>query len=208
MVIARTARTTLLAQATEIAREYKDEGYSLTLRQLFYQLVAKALIPNADESYKRLGDVLGDARLAGEFDMDLIIDRGRDAKPSKHHECKLDVNVALDEAGSYLRALPHWSIAVDRWFGQPNYVSCWVEKEALAGVFEKPSAYAKRMTAGKRRSKSWKQRSAPHRMLASTRSATTKRVIPTNPAAVSSAASSIFSERTHDARGSGRRRGS
>jgi hypothetical protein len=131
-------RTELLDEARAIAESYRTDGYDLTLRQLYYQCVAKALIPNSDESYKRLGDTLGDARLKGDFDMDLLVDRGRDAKPSKHHEAKLDVDVALDEAGRYLKALPHWSIAVDRWFGQPKYVSVWVEKEALAGVFDKP----------------------------------------------------------------------
>ena len=134
----KLTRADLLDAAREIAENYKSQGYDLTLRQLYYQCVAAAKIPNSDESYKRLGDTLGNARLAGDFDMDLIIDRGRDAKPSKQHECKLDVDVALTEAESYLRALPHWSIAVDRWFGQPNYVSCWVEKDALSGVFERP----------------------------------------------------------------------
>lgn len=134
----KLTRSDLLDEARTIAENYRNQGYDLTLRQLYYQLVAAAVIPNADESYKRLGDTLGDARLAGEFDMDLLVDRGRNARPSKQHECKLDVDVALGEAGHYLQALPHWSITVDRWFGQQNYVSVWVEKEALAGVFEKP----------------------------------------------------------------------
>lgn len=131
-------RADLLSEATRIAETYRGQGYDLTLRQLYYQCVSKALIPNSDESYKRLGDVLGDARLEGNFDMDLIVDRGRNARASKHHECKLDVDVAIKEAGKYLQALPYWSIAVDQWFGQPKYVAVWVEKEALAGVFEKP----------------------------------------------------------------------
>ena len=131
-------RSELLTAAREIAEEYAAQGYSLTLRQLYYQCVSKAIVPNSDESYKRLGDILGDARLKGDFGMDLIVDRGRNAGHSSHHESKLDVSVALGEAGAYLRALPFWSIAVDRWFGQSRYVSCWVEKEALAGVFEQP----------------------------------------------------------------------
>ena len=134
----KLTRSDLLDVAKEIAENYKNQGYDLTLRQLYYQCVAAAKIPNADESYKRLGDTLGDARLAGEFDMDLIVDRGRNARASKQHECKLDVEVALTEASSYLKSLPYWSIAVDRWFGQPTYVSVWVEKDALSGVFEKP----------------------------------------------------------------------
>jgi len=134
----KISRGDLLVEATRVAESYRDQGYDLTLRQLYYQLVAAAIIPNADEAYKRLGDTLGDARLRGDFDMDLLVDRGRDAQPSKHHECKLDVDDALREAGEWLRALPHWSITADRWFGQPLYVSTWVEKDALSGVFEKP----------------------------------------------------------------------
>jgi len=118
-------RTELTDAARAIAEDFKRQGYDMTLRQIYYQCVKAAKIPNSDESYKRLGNALGDARLAGEFDMDLIVDRGRDAKPSQQHECKLNVDTALSEAGHYLTRLPHWSISIDRWFGQPNYVSVW-----------------------------------------------------------------------------------
>ena len=132
------SRSALLREATAIAVDYKSRGYSLTLRQLYYQLVAGAVIPNADESYKRLGDTLGDARLDGRLDPDLIVDRGRNAKPSKHNVCMLNVNEAEMKAASWLRSMPYWSITTDRWFGQPIHVSVWVEKDALSGVFEKP----------------------------------------------------------------------
>ena len=135
---AKMTRTELLVQATLMAEQYRDDGYSLTLRQLYYALVSEGLIPNANESYKRLGDVLGAARLAGDFEMDLVVDRGRSAGGSKQHECKLDVKTALTDAGKYVAAIPHWAIEVDRWFGQATYLSVWVEKEALAGVFEPP----------------------------------------------------------------------
>lgn len=131
-------REELLTKATEIAEDYQRKGYSLTLRQLYYQCVATGIIPNADASYKRLGDVLGDARLAGDFDMDLIEDRGRDAGGSKQLDCDIDVNEALVKAASYVEAIPRWTISIDRWFGQPKYVSVWVEKDALSGVFQKP----------------------------------------------------------------------
>lgn len=134
----KMSRSDLLNEARTIAEEYRDAGYSLTLRQAYYQCVARGLIPNSQESYKRLGDVLGDARLKGDFEMDLIVDRGRSAGGSKHVECKLDVDEASSEAGEYVRSIPHWTIMTDKWFGQSTYVSCWVEKEALAGVFETP----------------------------------------------------------------------
>ena len=132
------SREDLLTEATTIAEEYRDDGYSLTLRQLYYQCVAQAIIPNSDKSYKRLGDTLGQARLSGNFDMDLLVDRGRNAGPSKHHLCKIDAQEALKEAQKYVRSIPHWSIEVDRWFGQSTYTSVWCEKDALSGVFEGP----------------------------------------------------------------------
>lgn len=132
------SRLDLVDAAREVAESYRGDGYDMTLRQLYYQLVAKGLIPNLQESYKRLGDALGNARLAGEFDFDLLVDRGREAGASKHVKAVIDVDAALIEAGRYVAAVPHWTIEVDRWFGQPIYVSVWVEKEALSGVFEKP----------------------------------------------------------------------
>lgn len=131
-------RDELLGHAVEVAKDYQKAGYDLTLRQLYYQLVSQALIPNSNPSYKRLGNTLGEARLGGNFDMDLLVDRGRNAQGSKQSECKLNVGTALEEAERWLCALPHWAVSVDRWYGQPLHVSVWVEKDALSGVFQKP----------------------------------------------------------------------
>jgi len=131
-------RSDLLDEATAMAEQYRDDGYSLTLRQLYYALVSEGLIPNSQNSYKRLGDVLGNARLEGDFEMDLIVDRGREAGASAQNEVKTDVDDAEGEARRYIRAIPHWAITIDRWFGQRSHVSVWVEKEALSGVFDKP----------------------------------------------------------------------
>lgn len=32
--------------------EYQEQGYSLTLRQVYYQMVARDIIPNNERSYK------------------------------------------------------------------------------------------------------------------------------------------------------------
>ena len=55
----------LIAQANEIIEEYQAQGYILTLRQLYYQFVSRDLIENSQRSYKRLGSIVNDARLAG-----------------------------------------------------------------------------------------------------------------------------------------------
>ena len=115
----------LIDDANSIIREYVGAGYDLTLRQLYYQLVSRDTIPNTTQSYKRLGSILNDARLAGLVDWDAIVDRTR-----------------------YLRSLSHWakpsgvlrdawkSYRVDRWEGQECRPEVWIEKDALIGVIE------------------------------------------------------------------------
>lgn len=132
------SRTELLDEATRIAEGYRDDGYDLTLRQLYYALVSAGLIGNSQKNYIRLGDVIGAARLEGDFDPDLLVDRGRKAGKSAHAECLLDVNVAIDDTADYLRQIPALTIRTDAWFGQRTYVSVWVEKDALTGVFHEP----------------------------------------------------------------------
>ena len=42
-------------QINLILAEYNRQGYILTLRQLYYQLVSRDIIPNDDREYKKLG---------------------------------------------------------------------------------------------------------------------------------------------------------
>ena len=44
-----------IRQAQEIISDYRAAGYTLTLRQLYYQFVARGLIENTERSYKNLG---------------------------------------------------------------------------------------------------------------------------------------------------------
>jgi hypothetical protein len=115
-----------IEQANGIIDEYLADGYELTVRQLYYQFVARDLIANTQKQYNRIKSVVSDARLAGMIDWDAIVDRTRN-----------------------LRRLPHWSspasvvssaaagYAIEKWKRQPCRVEVWVEKEALAGVFER-----------------------------------------------------------------------
>ena len=115
----------LLAHAVRVADEYMAEGYQLTLRQLYYQLVARDIIPNAQSWYKRLGDVVTKARMSGWLDWDAIVDRGRTpVMPSQWDSPTHILNVAAD------------SYRTDRWQGQETYVEVWVEKDALMGILE------------------------------------------------------------------------
>lgn len=108
-----------------IVSEYIAQGYRLTVRQLYYQLVARGFIENTERSYKRTTGLVNDARLAGLIDWDAIEDRTRSFAKRPHWETGNDILDAV--AGQYY---------ADMWRGQDARVFVIVEKEALAGVLE------------------------------------------------------------------------
>ena len=67
----------VIMQANAIINEYLAKGFTLTLRQLYYQFVARGLIPNTQRSYNRLGNIISNARMAGLTDWNAIEDRTR-----------------------------------------------------------------------------------------------------------------------------------
>src|SRR5260221_13432982 len=74
----------IIARANSICREYAAQGYDLTLRQLYYQFVARGFIPNTAESYNKLGNVVNRARLGGYLDWGYIVDRTRNLEHVAH----------------------------------------------------------------------------------------------------------------------------
>lgn len=119
-------REETLDKAEEILAEYQAQGYDLTLRQLYYQFVARGLIPNTQREYKKLGDVISDGRYAGRIDWNSINDRTR---YTREHNSWDDPSSIIDSAAQ--------SFQLDLWEGQPNHVEVWVEKDALVGVIER-----------------------------------------------------------------------
>lgn len=113
----------LIERVNSIISEYDAQGYELTLRQVYYQLVARGFIPNNERSYKNLGELINNGRLAGLIDWYAIVDRTRNLRRNSHWKCPSDV---IDSA--------RYSYMLDRWVNQPNYVEVWVEKDALIGI--------------------------------------------------------------------------
>lgn len=111
-------------QAVSIVNEYQAQGYTLTLRQIYYQFVARDMLPNVQTEYKRLGTIISDARLAGMIDWEAIEDRTRNLESLAH----------WDDPQEIVRSCSN-QFRVDRWDNQPCRVEVWIEKEALAGVF-------------------------------------------------------------------------
>lgn len=125
-------RSSLLVidQANDIARTYAAQGYDLTLRQMYYQFVARDLIPNTHKEYKRLGAILNNARNAGLMDWNHMIDRTRQQVSPP----------AWDSPRQIIRASAN-QFQRDLWTetGQVTRPQIWVEKDALEGVIARPA---------------------------------------------------------------------
>jgi hypothetical protein len=119
------ARLAMVNYANTIIREYQTQGFTLTLRQLYYQFVSRDLLPNKQSEYKRLGSVINDARLAGLIDWDAIEDRTRNLKSESFWSSP---NEILESAAYGYRA--------NIWESQDYYIEVWLEKEAVVGVIE------------------------------------------------------------------------
>lgn len=119
----------LIRIAEQICTDYADQGYDITLRQLYYQFVARGHIANKQSEYKRLGTIVNDARMAGLIDWEHVVDRTRNPEhPSVWRDPAHIVQIVAEQ------------FAINKWKTQPNYVEVWVEKEALAGVIERIGA--------------------------------------------------------------------
>ena len=115
----------LLQKSVEVINEYEAQGYRLTLRQLYYQLVSRDVIPNEDNWYKQLGEVVSNGRLAGFIDWDSIVDRNRNPVMPQQWDSPAEILQAAAEG-----------FRLDRWKGQRYHVEVWCEKDALSGVIE------------------------------------------------------------------------
>jgi hypothetical protein len=119
----------IISKANEILDEYALLGLDLTLRQLYYQFVARDIIPNTFKEYKKLQNTINDARLAGLIDWDRIEDRTRN----------LETFSSYRSGESAIRNLSIY-YTENKWLDQPKHVEVWVEKDALLGVIEKASS--------------------------------------------------------------------
>jgi hypothetical protein len=122
----RPASLEIIEKCNVILKRYDAAGYDMTLRQLYYQLVAADEIPNNPRSYDNLGALVNDARLAGLIDWNYLVDRTRNLQSVGHWQTPGDIMNAV--AAQY---------RIDKWETQPMRPEVWIEKEALAGVFER-----------------------------------------------------------------------
>jgi hypothetical protein len=116
----------LIDQCNTILETYDEEGFDLTLRQLYYQLVSKNIIENNEKSYTNIGNIVSDARMTGLIDWNHIVDRVRHVRRSPNWNDPTEI-LRSAAVGFHL----------DWWSTQEHRIELWVEKEALIGVIEK-----------------------------------------------------------------------
>lgn len=131
----KTSRA-VLENVIEVLTRLQAQGYTLTLRQLYYQLIAGDLLPdswkdkvtgskNNTSSYKRLGNIVSQGRLSGILDWSTIEDRGRTVKTTIHWENPRNI---LNAAAKQFRK--------DKWINQDNFVFVMCEKDAVSNIIE------------------------------------------------------------------------
>jgi hypothetical protein len=114
----------------KIIEEYLQQGYKLTLRQLYYQLVSRGIIANSLKEYAKLSKLLVQGRMAGIVDWDAIEDRIR--VPFIPYWVHGVADAIMDTINQY---------RLDRMENQDVYIEIWVEKDALSGVLKRITSY-------------------------------------------------------------------
>ena len=123
----KAASLATIEAAESIISEYQGQGITLSLRQLYYQFVSRDLIANTERSYKNLGTLITNARMAGMVSWRAIEDRGRICRRFYFEE---DTDTVVEGLEG--------SIDYDQWKRQEYYFEVWVEKDALTSVIERP----------------------------------------------------------------------
>jgi len=119
------ANLDLVVLMNKIMAGYQSQGFKLTVRQLYYQLVTRNAIANNEKQYGKISRLCNDARMGGLMDWDMIEDRTR----------------AFISRAGWLNGGEILSTCADQyhedlWQNQGARVFVIVEKEALAGVLE------------------------------------------------------------------------
>lgn len=121
---ARTPQRRSLALREAIAT-IAVEYDRLSVRQLFYQLVARGVIEKTERSYKRVCDASAQMRLDGTLDYRKVTDGHRTRRVVYAHDGLAD---ALADAHAFYRR--------NFWRDQAETVEVWCEKDALTGVIQ------------------------------------------------------------------------
>jgi len=114
------ANLDILGQVQQIIDAY---DFALSLRQIYYQLVAKQIIPNEQKHYKNLSRLCVIGRDTGILQETAFIDRLR----------VVDKPASWDDLSDFLEDV-RGAYKKNKWNNQNSYIEIWTEKDALRGV--------------------------------------------------------------------------
>lgn len=137
----------IIETANRLIAEYREAGYILNLRQLYYRFIAEDAFPNSWidrmynirehldpdtkntlKNYKRLGAIISHGREAGLISWTAFEDRHRTLYGTNPVE---DPDAIADDIEQRL--------ILDCWADQPTYVEVYVEKDALGPIIARPA---------------------------------------------------------------------
>lgn len=113
----------IIGFANKVIEQYERDGFGLTLRSLYYKLVAANVIANKQSEYSRVGSIINDARLAGLVSWAAIEDNNRNLAGIPTFDVPAD---AVKSAKA--------NYAIDMWENQEWRPEVWWEKDAVTGV--------------------------------------------------------------------------
>lgn len=125
-------RNWITENSIKVLESYEGQ---ITLRQLYYRLVALGMT-NDVKHYKKVIGAMGDARWNGSVEFEAFIDRERsmygitEASP-------VNLQERIERGKEQVKAWME-DYHLNRWENQPEYFEIWIEKKALQGVFESP----------------------------------------------------------------------
>ncbi len=116
-------KSDLIRLSASLLEPAEKAGDVMSLRQLYYQFVARGWFANVQENYDRLKDAVSAGRLMGLLSWTAIEDRTRALQG--RHTWKDPREAVEDARRRYL---------IDMWEHQDYRPEVWVEKEAMEGV--------------------------------------------------------------------------
>lgn len=125
----KTARLALAAKG--VLDEYDGQ---MTVRQLYYQLVARGVLHNIPKAYTNICTTLTKARQCGVIPFEAFEDRARRIDGTFDDFSFLGYDPAGYAIAQVRAALHPEPCDADRWAEQPVYLEVWSEKDALASV--------------------------------------------------------------------------
>jgi len=134
-----TKRARLIPATLKIIEE--NPSIKLTIRQVFYRLVSKGIICNTRSAYNSLDSQLAKARMKGQVPFTAFVDHARGVTGKVSYQTATPKDVFEDAKQDYEQAEETFNACTENyrlphWHDQPSHVEVWLEKQALANLFE------------------------------------------------------------------------